>query len=298
MTTYNAMNYSATLVNNDLRMYFELVNQPYTFTGDFAVRWKDLITDMVRERLWSYSDSVMTTALGSELYGGTLDYTDDDMEHTLQKAYEEFAKTEGRYWSGNTWVDKEEDDRLREKYGKAVYLGSGSFVLSTENTEDTEDTEDEDDETTIECDACGKNLEDVDATISNNGHWVICMECYADEEEDEKKDKEEAEAEKEEDEKKPILTYKCRVECAGDIDRVIKRSNKVLREGFSFTTKEICGSTIEGRNGEKFELPDRVWTFTSRANLATVKQVFSDVEDAHVGEETVQLEADYTGKRT
>ena len=177
MTTYNATTFSSTLIVTDLQLYFELTRNIYTQDPEFAERWNEWIVDMVKDRLWSYSDAVMTTPIGDELFEGVIEELE---EMPLNEVYEVFAKEEGLYWSGTLWVDKEEDDRLREKYSKVVYLGSGSFVLSIGETEAEED--DREDEEMSECDECGEEqplgsfhtLEDEDDFTQK----CVCDACF------------------------------------------------------------------------------------------------------------------------
>jgi hypothetical protein len=218
MNTYNATNFSVCRITTDFELYFELTQNIYTQDPEFAERWNEYLVEMVSDRIWKYSDVIMQTALGDEIYEDRIDIEGDEEcgVNTLRDAMLHFAKTQ--------------EEPL-------------TYCVAT-------------------------------------GIWVPIEE-----------------EEEEEEEEDPLLTYKCRVECPDDITRVTDKSKQMLRDGYVFTTTSIVPQTIEGRDGKKYELPDRTWTFTSKARLPVVKDMFKMVTDAHVGEETVRLEADFTGER-
>jgi len=285
MTTYNATRYSTTLVTTDLQLFFELTRDTFTLDPEFAERWREWIVDMVKERLWNYTNAVMKTALGEEIYEDYL-YPEDDAEsgmHTLRKAYEEFAKADGKFWTGYSWNDAEVED-------EAYCIECGEEFNPVEDISDTycDDCYHE-----RCCQDCDTEIEEDEKHLSVDLKRTICPDCY-------KEDVEDAEYKKKqtaEDEAKPRLTYKCRVECPDDIERVLAKCKNHLREAYKFRTTEILEDGIDVGNGVIMPIPDRTWTFTTPADLNTVRDMFKWTTDAHVGHETVQLEADYTGER-
>ena len=295
MTTF-----SATLVTTDLQLFFEMTRKTYTLDPKFAERWSKWILEMVKERLWNYSTAVMTTALGDEIYNDYL-YPEEDANggmHTLRKAYEEFAKNENKVWKKHTkiWIYKEDDYDESEEEVKCENCAHCGELMPCDNGCQTshgflcENCED-----LYCCEDCGEIIEeDEEKFTSVDLERQLCEECYKEDERVTAEEKREAKKQRAKDEALPRLSYKCRVECPEDIERVLEKSKKILRDAYWFATTNIREERIDVRNGVVMTLPDREWTFTTPADLQTVKQIFGMVVNAHVGQQTVQLEANYT----
>lgn len=114
MTTYNETKFSVSRVSTDLQLFFELTQNTYTQDPDFAERWNDYLVNMVSDRLWKYSEVVMTNELGNEKYNGSLDSYrgEGGVHYTLREAFVLFAKTSDinhpQIWKDGEWVDEEE----------------------------------------------------------------------------------------------------------------------------------------------------------------------------------------------
>jgi len=71
-----------------------MTRKNYTKDPEFNERWGDLIVEIVRERLMGYSEAVMITALGLEMYEDYL-HEEDETElgsHTLREAFIQWGK--------------------------------------------------------------------------------------------------------------------------------------------------------------------------------------------------------------
>jgi hypothetical protein len=257
MTTYNATTFSATTISADLELYFELtdVHHPHScLLPEFHERWSDYIVKVIKERIWSYDKSVMTTDLGNEQYEGG----DDHRGLTLRDTYTVFAKmSDSVAWNSvsNNWTDAEDD-------------------TDDEDEDDTDDSEND----TIPCYDCGEECDPEDIVCLDEFDVGVCKECL--------------QVTRADLDSRPRFTYKCRVECQDDIDRIMGKCQRMMREGGRFTTKEIIPQFIG-----LMPLPDKEWVFTSHLDLSGVRSIFGQVTDAHVALQTVQLEENYTGDR-
>lgn len=287
MTTYNATNYSATVIATDLQLFFELHDHSYCNDRDFAERWGDYIKGMIVERLWNYGKAVFDTELGIDTF------KIDGVEQTLREALAEFARVcdpeDPKIWWGDRWCDLTKCE------------GCEAFGVSI------------DDDGEMDCSPCGTmqfcpdchrnryffcvdcdEFRSREVQSTDDGEY--CVDCLKDDEDDEEEEKRQAEERKKVFEARPRFTYKCRVECPADIDRVMAKMAKMLNEGAHFITTEIKADEMDFGSGP-ITLPDREWTFTAIQDLGTIRTIFRQVEDLHVGLQTLQLEADYTGER-
>jgi len=272
MTTYNATTYSATTIATDLQLFFELNDHSYCNDPAFTERWGGYIKELVVERLWNYAESVFDKELGWEKF------EIDGLEQTLSNALERFGREYDveapKLWWNERWADliKCEDC---EEFGVSIN-DDGEMDCSPCGT--MEFCPDCHEKRYFWCDDCDSfRTRDV---ISTDGEY--CVDCY--------------EPRKTELEVKPRKTYKCRVEYPADIDRVMAKMKKMLDEGAYFITTDIKADQMDFGSGP-ITLPDREWTFTAIQDLGSIRTIFRQVADLHVGLQTLQLEADYTGKR-
>jgi hypothetical protein len=120
MNTYNATNFSVCRITTDFELYFELTQHIYTQDPEFTERWNEYLVEMVSDRIWKYSDVIMQTALGDEIYKDMTDIDDDDEwgDYTLREAMLHFAKTQEEPLTycvaTGIWVPIEEEEEEEE----------------------------------------------------------------------------------------------------------------------------------------------------------------------------------------
>jgi len=326
MNTYQALTLSATTIATDLQLFFELHDHSYCNDFAFTERWGGYIKELVCDRLWAYGGAVFDKELGWEKF------EIDGVEQTLSNALAEFGRVcdpeDPKKWWNGFWCEliKCEDC---EEFGVSISedgemdcspCGTMEFcsdcherryfwcddcdsfrtrdVISTDGEycvdchevirsklervlKEAEAFRNEPD--CEECETCGEVI--LRALMNQvSSDCFVCEECFKDDDDDDELAD------------KPRKTYKCRVECPADIDRVVEKMKMVSDERAYFITTKIHAEPMDFGSGP-ITLPDREWTFTTIQDLEDVRAIFRLVEDLHVGLQTVQLEADYTGER-